>query len=293
MKILVVEDDPTSRKVLTAILAKDGHHTVTADNGLDAQAVFERERPDLVMMDVMMPVMDGYEAARLIKQRCGSRFTPLIFLTALTDDTALAKCVESGGDDFLPKPYNRVLIKAKVDAMDRIRSLHRVTAEQHDALEQYQLTSEEEMRLARHVFDRATSGSSSHGACIRYLGWSVGRWSGDFLIQAQTPSGRIHAMLGDFTGHGLAAAVGTLPAADTFRVMTKKDFPIDAIAAEISSKLRASLPMGYFCAAALVSIDREQGEAAVGTAACRRYWSSTARAGLPRAWRRPISRWGS
>lgn len=263
MKILTVEDDATSRKVLGAILQKLGHEVVTAANGREALAVFARERPDLVMMDVMMPEMDGYDAARAIKERCGTAFVPVIFLTALTDDEALAKCVACGGDDFLPKPYNRTLIKAKIDAMARIRALHQAVAAQRDALERHHIQVEEDSRLARQVFEAATAGPPTTGVWLRSLNWASGQWSGDMALCAQAPSGRIHAMLGDFTGHGLAAAVGTLPAADVFYALTAQDAPIADIAAALNAKLRAALPSGYFCAGALVGLDRAAGAAQV------------------------------
>ena len=95
--------------VLQAILEHDGHRVLTADNGQEAVERFQAESPDVVLMDVMMPVMDGYEATRRIKAGCGERFVPVIFLTALTDEHALALCIEAGGDDFLTKPYNRVI----------------------------------------------------------------------------------------------------------------------------------------------------------------------------------------
>ncbi|MDE3019466.1 MAG: response regulator [Nitrospirota bacterium] len=94
-----MDDARINLLVLEAILSREGHRVVQAENGLEAVAAFERDRPDLVLMDIMMPVMDGYEATRRIKARCGGRFVPVIFLTAITDATQLAACVEKGGDD--------------------------------------------------------------------------------------------------------------------------------------------------------------------------------------------------
>jgi len=109
MKILLVDDDATNRLVLSAYLKKDGYDTVVAENGQQAIDVFVKEQPGMILMDVMMPVMDGYEATTRIKE-IATRFIPIIFLTAMTDEKALSKCVEVGGDDFLTKPYSRVIL---------------------------------------------------------------------------------------------------------------------------------------------------------------------------------------
>jgi diguanylate cyclase (GGDEF)-like protein len=124
MKILITDDDRSSRLILKSYLVRNGHIVVEATNGKEAIETFDRENPDLIMMDVTMPVMTGYEATTIIKQKCGNRFVPIIFLTGMSDDDSLAKCVTSGGDDFLNKPLNGVLLGAKVEAMQRILKMH-------------------------------------------------------------------------------------------------------------------------------------------------------------------------
>ena len=88
LKVLLVDDDRINRVLLNAIL-KEGYEVLQASDGKEAAKIF-REQPDLVLMDVMMPVMDGYEATRIIKAESADRFVPVIFLTAVTDEQALA-----------------------------------------------------------------------------------------------------------------------------------------------------------------------------------------------------------
>src|SRR3989338_10777786 len=121
LTILIVEDSALDRMLLATIVSRQGHRVLEACNGLEALALFRLERPDLVLMDAMMPVMDGFEAARRIKACAGETLVPIIFLTSLTESEALVRCLEAGGDDFLAKPYNRVIIEAKINAMDRLR----------------------------------------------------------------------------------------------------------------------------------------------------------------------------
>lgn len=259
MKILIVDDDATNRTVLDAFLRRDQHEIVSAENGVEAIAFFERHRPDVIFMDVMMPVMNGYTATREIKGRCLDEFIPVIFLTALSDEASLAKCIECGGDDFLTKPYSATLLRSKLDAMSRIRSLHQAVTGQKKQLELYQQETDHEIQLAKHVFNAVTSDRSSKASNIKIWTSTVSHFSGDLVLQEKTPSGQHNVMLGDFTGHGLSAAIGALPTADAFYSMTGKGFGIADIAGEINNKLHHYLPTGHFCAAALVNVDTKKG----------------------------------
>jgi CheY-like chemotaxis protein len=120
---LIVEDENTNRLILKSLLKKRGYEVIEAVNGAEAVDRFTHHEPDIIFMDVLMPVMDGYEATRRIKQLAGDRFIPVIFLTAMSDEKALARCVEAGGDDFLAKPFSFTLLSAKLTAMERIHAL--------------------------------------------------------------------------------------------------------------------------------------------------------------------------
>jgi len=132
--ILIAEDSAADRMLLSTIVSRQGHRVLAAANGQEAVELFELEHPQLVLMDALMPVMDGFEAARRIKVIAGESLVPIIFLTSLTESEALARCLEAGGDDFLAKPYNRVILEAKIKAMDRLRRLQSVVLEQRDLI---------------------------------------------------------------------------------------------------------------------------------------------------------------
>jgi len=255
LNILIVDDELSNLLLLKAILSGVGHHAIMAKDGGEAVAAFEREQPDMVLMDVMMPGMDGYEATRQIKARAGERFVPVIFLTALDDERALAKCVECGGDDFLTKPYSRVILQAKIDALARTSKLHSTVKLQRDELVYHQDRILKEQEVARKVFANIMHSSSLSEPCIKYLLSPMALFNGDLLLAARKPSGGMRVMLGDFTGHGLSAAIGAIPVADIFYRMTAKGFSIGEIVIEVNRKLRAILPPGIFCAACLVDAD--------------------------------------
>jgi CheY-like chemotaxis protein/anti-sigma regulatory factor (Ser/Thr protein kinase) len=261
MKALIVDDDAVNRKLLRAILEKEGYQPVVAENGEEAVNLFAQERPDIVLMDVMMPVMNGYEAARRIKEAAGEHFVPIIFLTAVTDEAALSKCVESGGDDFLTKPYNRVILRSKISAMERIRSVHATLNAQKRELESYRSNIQHELEFAEHIFQNITSKGLVDLPYVKY--WtstmSMSMFNGDLLLVARKPAGGLHLLMCDFTGHGLPAAVGALPVSEVFVAMTDRGFGAADVLAEINRKLNAELPTGFFCAAAFVDVDATEG----------------------------------
>jgi CheY-like chemotaxis protein len=222
--VLVVDDDPTNRKVLRVFLRKYGYDIIEAENGLQAVKLFATEKPGIVFMDVMMPVMNGYESTRLIKAFAGDTFVPVIFLTALQDDESLAKCIEAGGDDFLTKPYNPTTLKSKIDAMQRIAGLSRRIQLQNAEL---RLLHDERGRadeIAQALFNRALAANSLVVDKIHSLLRPATTFNGDFLLAAYRPGGGLNILLGDFTGHGLAAAIGAMPVSDVFHAMTAKGF---------------------------------------------------------------------
>jgi len=248
LDILLADDDPILATLTATLLKSQGHSVRLASNGAEALARFAEKEPDLVLLDVLMPVMDGYQAAIHIREMTKGRFIPIIFLTALSSDSDLAKCIEAGGDDFLSKPFTPVILKAKIMAMDRIRNLY---AE----LEQYTQRTKEEIALSSHIYNTVTNRNPEHVARLDVWRDSVGHFSGDLLAYQFTPDWKLVVMLGDFTGHGLAAAIGVIPAADCFYALVTKNASLAKIAGEINQKLHSLLPTGQYCAASLLSID--------------------------------------
>ncbi|MFH1570065.1 MAG: sigma-54 dependent transcriptional regulator [Gemmatimonadota bacterium] len=123
-KILVVDDHPANVKALRARLAADGHAVLEATNGPEALALVESENPDLVLLDVMMPGMDGYEVCRRIKTRTCCDFVPVILVTALSEAAAIVRGLSEGADEYVTKPFNPLELAARVKSMLRIRRMY-------------------------------------------------------------------------------------------------------------------------------------------------------------------------
>jgi len=122
-RILVVDDAPVNIQAVTAILREHGYQISVATNGRQALSVLERVVPDLILMDVLMPEMDGFEACRRIKLTPAYQHIPVIFLTSKTDATDIVRGFELGAVDYVPKPFNAYELLARVNThltLDRL-----------------------------------------------------------------------------------------------------------------------------------------------------------------------------
>ncbi|MBF0184448.1 MAG: fused response regulator/phosphatase [Magnetococcales bacterium] len=259
MKILIVDDDRINSTILHRLLSREGHQVFSAEDGQAGVEMFDSERPELVLMDIRMPRMNGYEAAREIKRLSSDRFVPIIFLTAVTDEEGLVQCIESGGDDFLTKPFNRILLQAKIEAMERIRRLHNELHSQKEELERHQERVQQELDISQHLFSNIVrAGNLLDAPCLRHISRPMSQFNGDLLVASYNPAGGLHIMLGDFTGHGLSAAVGAMPLSELFYGMTAQGYSIGDIADEMNAKLLSIMPTRMFCAACLLEVDIRQ-----------------------------------
>jgi putative two-component system response regulator len=119
--VLVVDDQDSARQGLMKLLSQEGYRVTSAVNGIDAIDAVVREEPDLVLMDVMMPELDGFEACRTLKSLPATRLTPIVLVTALQDSKDRIRGIEAGADDFISKPINFHELKARVQSLVRIK----------------------------------------------------------------------------------------------------------------------------------------------------------------------------
>ncbi|WP_166260854.1 SpoIIE family protein phosphatase [Marinobacter salicampi] len=253
--VLIADDSDSDRMILKTLVTRQGHDVIVATDGFEAVEQFRAHRPQIVLLDVMMPRMDGMEAARQIKALAGETLVPIIFLTSLSDADALARCLESGGDDFLSKPYNRVIIEAKINAFNRMRLMHRTLTQQRDLIHARNRQLLNEQEVAKRVFDNVAHTGCLDASNIRYHASPQSIFNGDILFACPRPSGGMHILIGDFTGHGLPAAIGAMPVAEIFYGMTSKGFSCEDVLREINQKLKRILSVGMFCCAVFIDAD--------------------------------------
>jgi adenylate cyclase len=139
-KVLVVDDTPQNVKLLADLLGVKGYAVVTASSGAEALALVEAERPDLVLLDVVMPGMSGYEVCRKIRDNPATGVLPVIMVTALDPGQERIKGLEAGADDFLTKPINQPELLARVRSLLRIKQLYDTVQSQAAELAEWNRT---------------------------------------------------------------------------------------------------------------------------------------------------------
>lgn len=122
-RILVTDDNPLNVKLLSAKLAREYYTVITAENGVQALEKALTEKPDLILLDVMMPEMDGFEACRQIKANPATQGIPVVMVTALSDVQDRVRGLDAGADDFLTKPINDIALMARVRSCLRLKAL--------------------------------------------------------------------------------------------------------------------------------------------------------------------------
>ena len=247
-KILVVDDTPTNVLVVKVALERAGYAVIAAASGEEAIERFTAEAPDVILMDVMMPGIDGLEAARRIRILAGTRWVPIIFLSAMGSSAEMVAGLEAGGDDYLTKPVDLALLFAKMRAMQRIAQMQRT-------LTAYHAQSEQEQKLAERLMGRMLGALSSSDDRVRASLWPATRFSGDMALVRQSCTGDTYVMLADNMGHGLAAALPALPLSQLFATMSDAGHTLSAMALKMNTETRKLLPVGHFVVGALARID--------------------------------------
>lgn len=257
--ILLVEDSATNRQMIGQFITRLGYRCAVAVHGLDALAYCQENRPDLILMDVVMPEMDGLQATEALRELFGESWVPIIFLTSQSELESVVLGLKAGGDDYLAKPVNFDLLAAKIQVFLRIAEMQEQINQDAIRLEKYYQANEEEQRLTLELIERLNEQYTSPQPHVWQHLSPATHFNGDLICICPSPSGQEHIMLADCTGHGLAAAISALPVVDCFYEMTRNGSALSDIAAGINKKIYKLLPRSRFVAAALISIDHKTG----------------------------------
>jgi adenylate cyclase len=153
-KILVVDDTPQNVKVLDAILSPRGYTVVAAASGAEALQKVQLEAPDLILLDIVMPGMSGYEVAQRLRADPAIPFLPIVMVTALGAQEEKVKAIEAGADDFLTKPVNQLELLARVKSLLRIKDYHETIQAQAAQLAEWNRSLEERVQRQVHELER-------------------------------------------------------------------------------------------------------------------------------------------
>ena len=145
-RILVVDDSEINRDIIVSRLEANGYATLQAADGEEALAAVAQHHPDLVLLDVMMPKLDGVEACRRLKDDAALPFTPVILVTAKTDTKDIVAGLDAGADEYLTKPVDQAALVARVRSVLRIKALHDKVQAQADELATWNQTLEQKVK---------------------------------------------------------------------------------------------------------------------------------------------------
>ena len=265
-KILVIDDEEIIRNTMKKLLELDGYEIFTAENGLKGLEVFRAESPEVAVVDIKMPGMDGIEVLKAIKAE--SEMTQVILVTGHGGVETAIQALREGAFGYIHKPvdYDELEIEIK-KALDKIeiqrkldRNVERLETTNQE-LEKVLLHLRRDYEIAEKVFDKIVK-AGVHAGCpnVKHFLSPMNTAAGDLILISVGPTGSQYIFLGDFTGHGLSAAIGAVPVSNTFYAMGKKGYTIPDIVLEINRKLKEALPTGLFLCACLLELDYIKGE---------------------------------
>lgn len=253
-KVLFATSDQDLARNMNGFLGAEGMNVSVAESDTQAMSLFQQDSFDLLIIDVDLEG-DGLKLGHRIKMSMRDDFVPLLFITAKTDELSLASCFEAGGDDLVQKPYGETILFSRINALLKMGGVYRQQYKEREELAYYHAMMETEQRLAKSIFTSIVHQDYLEHENIRYTLSPMSIFNGDMLLAANTLNGHEYVLLGDFTGHGLTASVGTLPVSEIFYAMTAKGFGLEVIIGEINKRLRNLLPVGMFMATYAIDVN--------------------------------------
>ncbi len=271
--ILIVDDDEIIRKRLKKNLEIDGYQVSTAEDGRKCLELFNNIQPQIVVLDIKMPGMDGIEVLKRIKKENNSVETEVIMITGHGDVSSAIEAMKGGAFSYIQKPieseeleievkkaFEKIQMKRALD--QHVQQLEKRTSElekAHKRLEFVYQQLNHDYEIASNIFAKMMRSDKIQCTNMKYLLSAMAIVAGDHVLCAPKPSGGMYTFFGDFTGHGLSAAIRAIPVADIFYAMVDKNFSICEIVAEINNKLKTTLPPLIYLAACLAEVNQESG----------------------------------
>ena len=266
-RILVADDDATSRKLLTRILTRAGFDCNEAPDGIEALKLLRADPPSLLLLDYDMPGMDGAEVLKQLRRDGNAAVAqiPAIMLTGHGGEESEVLCLEAGADDFVTKPINDAVLRARIDTQLRLRSMRSQLQEQNDELEAWRRNLERDLEAAR-----LTQQSLIPQKPPVLPGWEIAacyrpviQVGGDIYGWLRMADGRTLFWIADATGHGASAALLTTLAKLLFHHGTGENNEPAKIMEAVNNDFRSIFGARSFMTAMCVALDPTTGRASV------------------------------
>lgn len=266
-RILVADDDATSRRLLSRILTSAGFACTQAPDGIEALKLLRDDPPSLLLLDFDMPGMDGAEVLKQLRRDSNAAIAqiPAIMLTGHGGEESEVLCLEAGADDFVTKPINQAVLRARIDTQLRLRSMRSQLQKQNDELEAWRRNLERDLEAAR-----LTQQSLIPQKPPVLPGWEIAacyqpviQVGGDIYGWLRMADGRTLFWIADATGHGASAALLTTLAKLLFHHGTAEHHTPTAIMEAVNNDFRSIFGARSFMTAMCVALDPVTGRATV------------------------------
>lgn len=211
-KILVVDDEPQNIRLLQIRLQAVGYTVLTATSGQEALERVRVDTPDLVLLDVMMPGMNGFEVCQRIRAEEATQFVPVVMVTALSDREDRIKAIEIGADDFISKPFDSHEVLARVRSLVRIKKYHDALEQANRELKMHNDRLDKELQMASEIQDSLMPQGITDLLGFRIVSHYTPAVvvGGDFFDLWEMERGRLGVFISDVMGHGVSAAFITV-----------------------------------------------------------------------------------
>jgi phosphoserine phosphatase RsbU/P len=266
-EILVVDDDAMSRRVLAQLLSAAGYNCRVSNDGSEALETIHARPPSLLLLDFDMPGLNGAEVLRRLRSDDDPTVAqiPAIMLTAHGSEQSEVSCLQAGADDFVTKPVNSSVLRARIETQIRLRSMRRQLERQNDELEKWRSELERDLAAAR-----LTQQSLIPQKPLVLPGWQVAtcyrpviQVGGDIYGWLRMKDGRVLFWIADGTGHGAAAALLTTLAKLLFHHGSMDHDSPASLMEAVDNDFRSIFGARSFMTAMCVALDPATGQAQV------------------------------
>jgi sigma-B regulation protein RsbU (phosphoserine phosphatase) len=266
-EILVVDDDAMSRRVLAQLLSAAGYNCRVSNDGSEALETIHARPPSLLLLDFDMPGLNGAEVLRRLRSDENPTVAqiPAIMLTAHGSDQSEVSCLQAGADDFVTKPVNASVLRARIETQLRLRSMRRQLERQNDELEKWRRDLERDLAAAR-----LTQQSLIPQKPLLLPGWQIAtcyhpviQVGGDIYGWLRMKDGRVLFWIADGTGHGAAAALLTTLAKLLFHHGSMDHDSPASLMEAVDNDFRSTFGARSFMTAMCVALDPATGQAQV------------------------------
>ena len=211
-RILVVDNEPQNIRLLQIRLQADGYTVLPANSGQEALEVVQAEAPDLILLDIMMPGMNGFEVCQQIRADESTQFIPVVMVTALAEKEDRIKAIEAGADDFISKPFDSHEVLARVRSLVRIKRYHDALEQANRELTMHNERLDKELQMASEIQDSLMPQGITDLLGFRIVSHYTPAVvvGGDFFDLWEVERGRLGVFISDVMGHGVSAAFITV-----------------------------------------------------------------------------------